>query len=169
MPFDWLQQGGSDTSEKYPAPMTAAPFQQTISYDDAMRAAAMGRLDDTVIDAIRREHAAVERSGPLSRRVIVKNNLASALLNMANAAANPAEYVRMYLESEELLVEALALQPLNSDAEENLATVRKNLKMRPGVRGGTVINDFDKNLDSYRDGGRKDDVGDEEYQVCISM
>ena len=101
-----------------------------MSYADAMRAAAMGKLDDTVIEAIRRELAAVERSGPVSRQVDVQNNLGSALLNMANAAGNPVEYVRMYKESEDLLLKVLQLQPSYTGAKANLATVRKNLKIR---------------------------------------
>ena len=130
----------------------------------------MGELDDEVIDAIRREHAAVERSGPVSRRVEVKSNLGSALLNMANAATNPAEYVRMYKESEELLLAALKLEPLHTDAKANLAAVRKNLKIRPGVdedADGAVRNDFAKRVNSHGDDG-ENHVEDEDDQACTN-
>jgi hypothetical protein len=127
-------------------------FRQTISYADAMRAAAMGKLDETVIDAIRRELAAVERSGPVSWQVEIQNNLGSALLNMANTAANPVEYIRMYKESEDLLLKVLQLQPSCTDAKANLATVRENFKMRResnGVADSVVTNDRTKEMDWY--------------------
>ncbi len=138
--------------------------QQTMSYAEAMRTAAMGELDDTAIDSIRRELAAVERSGPVSRQVVVQNNLGSALLDMADAAANPVEYVRMYKESEDLLLKVLQLQPLHTDAKANLAAVRKNLKRRPGVDGDAdraATNVRAKKMDSYGD-DRKDSAWDDD-------
>jgi hypothetical protein len=135
-----------------------------MSYADAMRAAAMGELDDTAIDAIRRELAAVERSGPVSRQVDVQNNLGSALLNMANAAGNPVEYVRMYKESEDLLLKVLQLQPSYTDAKENLATARQNLKMRreiDGVADHAITDDRTKEMDSYSD-DREDNAWDDD-------
>jgi hypothetical protein len=107
-----------------------------MSYGEALRSAMAGKLDLRVISAFRTEHAAAaaERSGSTLRRVNAKNNLASALLNMANAAASPAEYVSMYQESEELLLAALKLQPSNADAKLNLEVVHKNRSKRPGVK-----------------------------------
>jgi hypothetical protein len=92
-----------------------------------------GMIDHQIIEAFRREHAGAERSDSTFRRVQSKNNLGSALLNMANAAASPAEYVSMYQESEELLLAALKLQPSNVDAKNNLEAVRKNRSKRPWV------------------------------------
>ncbi len=142
----------------------STPFRQTMSYAEAMQAAAMGELDDTVIDAIRRELAAVERSGAVSRQVETQNNLGSALLDMANTAGNPVEYVRMYKESEDLLLKVLQLQPLHTNAKANLAAVQRNLKRRSGVDGDAdraATNDLAKKMDSYSD-DRKDSAWDDD-------
>jgi hypothetical protein len=96
--------------------------------------------------------------------VEVQNNLGSALLNMANAAGNPVEYVRMYKESEDLLLKVLQLQPSYTNAKANLATVRKNLKMHleiDGVADHAVTNDRAKEMDSYGD-DRADSVWDDD-------
>jgi hypothetical protein len=109
-----------------------------MSYEEALRSAVAGRVDYQVIDVFQREHDVAHHSGPLFRRVQTKHNLGSALLNMANSATNPADYVRMYQESEELLLAAIKLQPLYKAAIQNLDMVRQNRMKRPGFESVTT-------------------------------
>ena len=102
----------------------------TMSYKLAMRFAFSGKINQYVLDAIRREHADAEISAPLYHRLNVKVNLGSVLLNLANAAESPAEYARMYEESKTLLLKALKLQPFNAAAKKNLEAVQKNRDKR---------------------------------------
>ncbi len=108
-----------------------------------------GRLDFQVIDAFQREHAAAERSGNAFRRVQSKTNLGSALLNMANDVVSPAEYVRMYRESEELLLAALRLQPTNADVKHNLEVVRQNRMKRAGAEADAAAKFGDERKSEY--------------------
>ena len=125
-----------------PAPGCVQPErpqgQRTMSYWEALRSAMAGRLDHQVIRAFRTEHAAAELAGPTFRLVHAKINLGSALLNMANDATSPAEYVGMYQESEELLLAAMKLEPSNADARHNIDMVRQNRMKRPGVEAGAA-------------------------------
>ena len=125
-----------------PAPGCVQPErpqgQRTMSYWEALRSAMAGRLDHQVIRAFRTEHAAAELAGPTFRLVHAKINLGSALLNMANDATSPAEYVGMYQESEELLLAAMKLDPSNADARHNIDMVRQNRLKRPGVEAGAA-------------------------------
>jgi hypothetical protein len=104
-----------------------------MSYEQAVRFAENRERNRHVLDALRRENVATESSAPLFHRLKVKVNLASALLDSANAANSPAEYTKLYDESEAVLLTALKLHPFNAAAEKNLAGVLQNRKKRPGI------------------------------------
>ena len=117
------------------------PDVTTLSYQQAVAMAAQGVMDEVVLEAMRREHAAAGPSASPSRRVDVCINLGVLLLQRGNAAADPRDFAALYREADDLFSAALVLHPAHDLAARNLAAVRRNVLLRnpPGTEDGPVL------------------------------
>ena len=111
--------------------------QQTksdITYEQALERASNGFTDFEIINAIKAELKRSEGSST-EHAVDVKINLGAALLNMGNNAGDLSTYEQLYLESESVLHSVLASHPGHKGAEQNLAAVLRNMRMRKALDG----------------------------------
>ena len=81
----------------------------TLSYDDALKKAVNGDVDDSVLAAFWREHHQAEQSEDVKRIISIKINLGALLLDLANNNNDADSYMAMYEECEKISKELLAL------------------------------------------------------------
>ena len=100
-----------------------------------VRNALRGEVGPAIVGALRRAGARAAAAGEEAHAADVHVNLGVALMRMGNGAPGPAEYRRLYRESEAALAAALALRPGHAGAAANLERVRANARIRAGLDG----------------------------------
>ena len=132
------------------------PSNNLLTYNEAFDLAVDGKVNGSVLIAMRREHVEFEKAGvPLFHRIHVMTSLGAALLQYGNQVQDPRVYSSIYRESEEILISALKLQPEHSVASHNLEKVRRSISARQAPAGGSKPLDW-----STFDEGAVDDQED---------
>jgi hypothetical protein len=91
-----------------------------------------GNMNSDILDAMRFEHFQATKDGSVDHLVKVKLNLAVALIDDANRLDNRdlSQNLKLYGESEQLLLSILERDPTHPGALLNLNTTRKNRDLR---------------------------------------
>ena len=111
----------------------------SLSYAEALRLAQVGKADQAVLGAFRKQYADAKEGGADESTLgPLRVNLAAVLLDVANKVGEPDVWLPMYKEAQMLSHEALALDPQDEAAQANLKAATNSISFRQSAATGGV-------------------------------